>query len=514
MASCPKCQADLLEGLSFCTQCGAPVRTATMPASQRLPDRPPVAAPAPAKPVATQPPPAVPKPTPPSSAVKPAGVASAAADPKKSDADVSTSPPEEDKRRWVSSTPGKIPCRFCKGPLDLEGDFCEQCGAPVEDAAPPGTVKRKPQPVPSPSATPPPSLPPKGPTSSAATTAPAPPPKPAVAPPPRPKASPAAPAPRPPATVPPRPAAAPAKKASSKAPLAIGIVVLVAVAGGAAWYFLRYKPQEAPTVVAPSTQAPGQPTTQRTPPGAAPASAQPKTARVTKPEPTPAPPAQPSTSPQRVQIVNLQNFARDAYAKGNYAEPADASAIAYSKRALGIDPNDDYSKTLLENSVNGGKYQVQQAIKSKDFATARRLADTLAQLLPGRSDIAGLKEDIANAERAEQAAHRPAPAAAPAVRFRVFHMHTEKPPGEKGPACVGALSVSADRMKFAGGSASDGQAHNLEFGCSEIREIKKNARVAARQGGFHVRTASANFNFVPEDASASVVPALSSACSK
>jgi hypothetical protein len=43
--------------------------------------------------------------------------------------------------------PGAVICRFCKGPLDLDGDFCEQCGAPVMEAAPPGMVKPKPQPV-------------------------------------------------------------------------------------------------------------------------------------------------------------------------------------------------------------------------------------------------------------------------------------------------------------------------------------------------------------------------------
>lgn len=48
---------------------------------------------------------------------------------------------------------GTVLCRFCKGPLHLEGDFCEQCGAPVADAAPPGT--RKPQAPPAPPEGPP-----------------------------------------------------------------------------------------------------------------------------------------------------------------------------------------------------------------------------------------------------------------------------------------------------------------------------------------------------------------------
>jgi len=47
--------------------------------------------------------------------------------------------------------PGAVVCRFCKGPLDLGGDFCDHCGAPVEEAAPPGTLPVKPQPAAPPS---------------------------------------------------------------------------------------------------------------------------------------------------------------------------------------------------------------------------------------------------------------------------------------------------------------------------------------------------------------------------
>jgi len=49
--------------------------------------------------------------------------------------------------------PGVIVCRFCKGPLDLNGEFCEQCGAPVAEAAPPGAKKATPSAV-----TPPPAV--------------------------------------------------------------------------------------------------------------------------------------------------------------------------------------------------------------------------------------------------------------------------------------------------------------------------------------------------------------------
>jgi hypothetical protein len=179
-----------------------------------------------------------------------------------------------------------------------------------------------------------------------------------------------------------------------------------------------------------------------------------------------------------------------------------------------MDPTDNYAKKLLEDSVNGGKYQVQQAIARKDFAAARRLADVLAGLLPGRSDVAGLKEDIASAERAEEATHRAAAAAATVVRLRVFHMHSDRSPADKGPYCLGSLSVTDQRLKFAPESTSDGQLHNLEFACSEVLEIKKNGHVASRQGGFHIRTHAANFNFVPENPSSAPVPALLTACAK
>ncbi len=212
--------------------------------------------------------------------------------------------------------------------------------------------------------------------------------------------------------------------------------------------------------------------------------------------------------------MNFQNLAREAYAKGNYAEPPDANAIAYSKRALALAPADDYSKNLFDNSVNGGKYQVQQAVKRKDFATAHRVANALALLLPSRSDVNGLQEDIARAEKAEEAARNQKPGAGSQVAFQVYHMHSEKPPVDNGPYCLGTLSVSAQHMRFAGASASDGQVHNLVFDCADIRETKKNARVASKQGGFHVRTSSTNFNFAPKDAAANVVAALASACSK
>lgn len=304
--------------------------------------------------------------------------------------------------------------------------------------------------------------------------------------------------------------------------MVVGIGLVVLAGGGAAWYFLRPKTaqQQPPTQVtapAPSASLPTQPETNAAPgPTAVPAPVpQPRKAPTAKSTPRPAPPVPaPAANPQASQIASLQTLAREAYAKGNYAEPLEASAITLSKRVLAIAPSDDYAKKLLEDSVNGGRYQAQQAVTRKDFATAHRVAAALAQLLPGRNDVAELQNDITLAEKADEASRRPAPVAVPVLSFRTYHLHTEKSPADQGPYCLGVLSVLAQRMKFKGESASDGQVHNLDFACSEFREIKKNSRVASRQGGFHVRTASTNINFAPEDSSAAHVSALASACSK
>lgn len=328
------------------------------------------------------------------------------------------------------------------------------------------------------------------------------------------------------AAVPPPPEAAVVlKKPFPVIAAIVGAVVLLGVAGGAAWFVLRPKPkQPAPpvttqappsvpaqpqaVVVSPSAEGP-------TPSEAAPAASQPKKARVAKPEPAPAlPPPAPTPDPKAAEVANLQNLARGAYARGSYAEPADSSAITYCKRVLELAPNDAYARTILENSVNGGKYRAQQAIQAKDFAAARQVANSLDRLLPGRNDIAELRRDIEIAEKAEEAAHRPPPAPVPALSFRAYHMHSEKAPADKGQYCLGTLSVLGGRIRFVGQSASDGQAHNLEFACSEAREIKKNARVAAGQGGFHIRTATSNTNFVPEDALPTHVSQLTAACAK
>jgi hypothetical protein len=39
-----------------------------------------------------------------------------------------------------AAPPGAVVCRFCRTPLDVKGDFCDHCGAPVAEAAPSGVL--------------------------------------------------------------------------------------------------------------------------------------------------------------------------------------------------------------------------------------------------------------------------------------------------------------------------------------------------------------------------------------
>ena len=211
--------------------------------------------------------------------------------------------------------------------------------------------------------------------------------------------------------------------------------------------------------------------------------------------------------------MRLQTLARDAYAKRNYAEPPASSAINYAKQVLALDAGNDYAKTILNDSVEGGKYQMQQAIARKDFAGARRVADAMAKLLPERRDVAELEEDIASAERLDQAPPPPK-APTPTVSFRVFHLHTDRGPADNGPYCHGSLMVLTERLKFVGETATDGKTHSFDLACSDIREIKKNSSLISHRVGFHVRTASTNNNFVPENSSAAHLSSLAAACSK
>jgi len=500
MGSCPKCNADLPGGLSFCLQCGAPLSPEPAPASEKsVPKR---SGPA----------------QPPSS---PAGAGGSRARPENLEGALPRTPAEveyEPPRRGPAK-PGEVLCRFCKFTLDLESEFCDQCGAPVEEAAPPGLVKPKPKataPATPPSAqpsqkgrpvnSPPPTKAFKRPQSAPAKAPVAPP-----APPAQPKVPPPAPAQEEP---PPYSSISPfaefIKKFRLLSPtvrmrigIGLGGIILVILA----WHFLRSKPaSESPATGA--GQAPGLPAGSAG--GDAGVSNPPDAGNL--PNPAPESPS----NPEAEEILRLQNLAREAYIKGHYAEPVSSSAIAYSKRVLEVEPTDSYSRTLLENSVKGGKYQVQQALGRRDFGRARRVASALAQLLPGRKDVAGLKEDIVSAERGVRAppASKPAQPTAPQISFRVYHMHSTKAPSERGPYCLGTLSAVLHGLKYAGVSASDRHVHNFEFNCADVKEIKKNSRVASKHRGFHIRTGSTNINFAPVDANAPSLTVLASACSQ
>ena len=223
-------------------------------------------------------------------------------------------------------------------------------------------------------------------------------------------------------------------------------------------------------------------------------------------------PAAPATDHNSAEIVRLQNLALEACANGKFAEPQDSSAIAYAQRALALDPSNEQTRTILETSIKSGESQVRQSILSKDFTTAHRVADVLAQLLPGEGSVADLRADLARAEKAQEESRRANQAPTPVLSFRVYHMHSGKA-GDKGSYCRGTLTVVAGRLKYVGENSPDGQVHSFDFACSEV-EVKKSSRVAFWEKGFHVRTPSGNISFVPEDGSASHLRALAAACSE
>jgi hypothetical protein len=165
MLTCAKCQAGVPEGMLFCLQCGASVaptanggaapaeaepafsevpETSLAAQEESVPPTPPVLPfRQPRTPAATinlkiAPTPVIaPRFTP------------LATNPRPSLGDNAQEVDDESLKkafeRPVRHQPGAVTCRFCKGPLYLGGDYCEHCGAPVAEAAPPGVLPPKPQ---------------------------------------------------------------------------------------------------------------------------------------------------------------------------------------------------------------------------------------------------------------------------------------------------------------------------------------------------------------------------------
>lgn len=170
MVICPKCQEDVPEGMQFCLQCGASLAPTPPieadfpePADPELPPEPPIA-PAPPVPVTVRPQARRPSPTislktaPTPMMTPPPGADTGHARPRFRERMVEID--DEESFEGPVVQPGAVLCRFCRGPLDLAGEYCEQCGAPVPEAAPPGALKAQPPPAePPPASVPPPSDP-------------------------------------------------------------------------------------------------------------------------------------------------------------------------------------------------------------------------------------------------------------------------------------------------------------------------------------------------------------------
>ncbi len=175
MLTCPKCHAGVPEGMRFCLQCGislgipspapaSPVgNEPPMPAARVAPAAPHVAPSRPAPVTAPLPRQGLPAVNPkiaPIPVISPRAGA-AAEHPRPSLGDQMVEIDDDFLKKSFErpiTQPRAVVCRFCKGPLDLAGDYCEQCGAPLAEAAPPGALKPETQPaVPS---VPPPGIPP------------------------------------------------------------------------------------------------------------------------------------------------------------------------------------------------------------------------------------------------------------------------------------------------------------------------------------------------------------------
>jgi hypothetical protein len=151
MQTCPKCHAHVPQQMRFCLQCGAAL--SPPPPAARVAAPMQDGEPSPLAPKNVAPPhravPTVPLKIAPTPVIAPRVGSGADHPPRRLSAPMVEVDDESLKKNFERppSQPGAVLCRFCKGPLDLAGDFCDQCGAPVPEAAPPGTFKSVPQPA-------------------------------------------------------------------------------------------------------------------------------------------------------------------------------------------------------------------------------------------------------------------------------------------------------------------------------------------------------------------------------
>jgi serine/threonine-protein kinase len=229
-------------------------------------------------------------------------------------------------------------------------------------------------------------------------------------------------------------------------------------------------------------------------------------AKVQKPRPA-APSARPqTTNPETARIVDLQNRASEASNSKRYAEPADDCAIGYASQLLQLDPESAWAKNVRDWGVYQEKLLFDAALSNQDLSTAKRIADALERLLPGRQDVIELQNRVKAAAEQEAARHRPAPPPSPVFSIQVQYALKQK----KYP---GTLVVVSRHIRFA--AEPPGESDSVvDVPCSEVAEVTRTKRVLGHgQPGLRVRTRSgASYEFVSRDDT--VADKVSSACNK
>ena len=162
MLLCPNCHEGIPQGMRFCLHCGVPLASSPPagadPAMLSVTKVPPAAPAAHAPSARVRPRPNSaprPLPTPPTVNLKiasaPALLSSSGREYTRPHLAAQRTDIDEEalRKAFVGPVvkPGAVVCRFCKRPLDLDGEFCDLCGAPMAEAAPSGILKANGSPV-------------------------------------------------------------------------------------------------------------------------------------------------------------------------------------------------------------------------------------------------------------------------------------------------------------------------------------------------------------------------------